>query len=154
MHKFAKGLIKRVANWAVPVICAATLALWDKIPVEAQHYWPVACIAVMGLCSLIMAIQDRRDLKLHIQMHTERKETDECMLKAFRAILDADMCAIYAACVARGYTTEDERRLYNRLHNAYEGAGDNGEAKRRKVHFDALPDEEEWRAKHSNPKNI
>ena len=48
--------------------------------------------------------------------------------------------------MAKGYTTEDERRRYARLHAAYEALGGNGEAKRRKIHFEALPDEEEWKA--------
>jgi hypothetical protein len=150
MQKFAKSVADRVIGWAVPIVCAATLALWDKIPPEAQHYWPVACIAVVGVCALIMSCQDRRDMRTHIKMHDERKVTDAAMLKAFRAILDAEMGSIYAACMARGYTTEDERRMFNRLHNAYKGANGNGEADRRKVHFDALPDEEEWRARHAN----
>lgn len=150
VHKFAKSVADRVVGWAVPIICAATLALWGKIPPEAQHYWPVACIAVVGVCTLIMSCQTKRDMKLHISMHDERKTTDAAMLKAFRAILDAEMGSIYSACVARGYTTEDERRMYNRLHNAYKGADGNGEADRRKVHFDALPDEEEWRAANNN----
>lgn len=149
MQKFAKRISDLVISWAVPLICAATLAMWGRIPKEAQHYWPVACIAVIGVYSLILAFQDRRDIRRHMQMHEDRKAIDDSMLKAFRAMLDADMGGLYEAAVARGYTTEDERRMYDRLHRAYEGVGGNGEAKRRKVHYDAIPYEEEWRAKHA-----
>ena len=44
-----------------------------------------------------------------------------------------------------------QKQGYNRLHKAYEGVGGNGGAKRRKVHFDALKDEEEYRACNANP---
>lgn len=149
MQKFAKGILDRVISWAIPILCAAALAMWDKLPTEAQHYWPVACIAVIGIYSLIVACQDRRDIKRHMQMHEDRKAIDDSTLKAFRAILDAEMGSLYATAVARGYTTEDERRMYDRLHNAYEGVGGNGEAKRRKTHYEAIPYEEEWLAQHA-----
>jgi len=149
MQKFAQKIADKVVSWAVPVLCAAALAMWSKIPAEAQHYWPVACIAVIGIYNLVVACQDRRDLKRHMQMHDERKAIDDSMSKAFRAILDAEMGALYSNAVTRGYTTEDERRMYDRLEEAYEEQHGNGEAKRRKVHYFAISYEEEWRVQHA-----
>ena len=155
MQKYTKKVVEEVINWAVPVICAGTLVFWKNIPQDVQHYWPVLCVSIQGLYSLIISYQNRKEIKRLREIHemadqkeAERKAVDDSIAKAFRAMLDDDMENLYAACLTKGYTTEDERRRYNRLHTAYEGVGGNGEAKRRKIHFDAIMDEEEWRAKH------
>lgn len=151
VQSYIKKIIDQVINWAVPVICAAALVFWKKIPAEAQHYWPVICVSIVGLYSMLIAVQNRKEIK-RIQREradaakreAETREKDENIAKAFRAMLDDDMGNLYAACVARGYTTEDERRRYDRLQKAYESVGGNGEAKRRKIHFEAIPFKEEW----------
>lgn len=155
MQKYTKKVIEEVINWAVPVICAGALVFWKNIPQDIQHYWPVLCVSIQGLYSLIISYQNRKEIKHLREIHekaeqkeAERRAVDDNIAKAFRAMLDDDMGNLYAACLTKGYTTEDERRRYNRLHTAYEGIGGNGEAKRRKIHFDAIMDEEEWRAKH------
>lgn len=156
MQKYAGKIIEEIIDWAVPVACAGALLLWKDVPVEVQHYWPVVCVLIIGVYSLIVAAQNRREVRRLRQIHekadakeAERKALDDSIAKAFRAMLDDDMGTLYANCVAKGYTTEDERRRYERLNKAYIGLDGNGEAKRRKVHFDALPDEAEWNARHN-----
>ncbi|MBR6570421.1 MAG: hypothetical protein IKK75_08220 [Clostridia bacterium] len=159
MQKYAGKIIEEIIDWAVPVACAGALLLWKDIPGEVQHYWPVVCVFIVGVYSLIVAIQNRREVRRLRQIHekadakeADRKAVDDSVAKAFRAMLDDNMGALYASCVEKGYTTEDERRRYDRLHSAYEGVGGNGEAKRRKLHFEAIIDEETWKAQHS-PRN-
>jgi len=153
MQQYFKKFIEEVIDWAVPVLCAGALLAWKNVPAEMHHYWPVICISIICLYSLLVAFQSRREVKrlrlIHEQAQrkeAERRKTDENIAKAFRAMLDDDMGNLYAACVAKGYTTEDERRRFKRLHTAYKGVGGNGEADRRNIHFDAIPDEEEWKA--------
>lgn len=157
MQKYTKKVVEEAINWAVPVICAGALVFWKNIPQDVQHYWPVLCVSIQGLYSLIISYQDRKEIKRLREIHekadqkeAERKAVDDSIAKAFRAMLDDDMGNLYAACVAKGYTTEDERRRFNRLHKAYKGMGGNGEADRRKEHFDMLPDEETWKAMQNN----
>ena len=153
MQKYGRKIIEEIIDWAVPVMCAGTLLVWQKIPADIQHYWPVICVSITCVYSLIIVYQNRKEVKRLREIHekadvkeAERKAIDDSISKAFRAMLDDQMGCLYAACVAKGYTTEDERRRYARLHAAYEAMGGNGEAKRRKVHFEALQDEEEWKA--------
>lgn len=154
MQKYGRKIIEEIIDWAVPVMCAGALLVWQQIPADIQHYWPVICVSVVGVYSLIIVFLNRREIRQLRQIHEQavakeaaRRALDESISKAFRAMLDDQMGSLYAACVARGYTTEDERRRYARLHSAYEAMGGNGEAKRRKIHFEALPDEEEWKAR-------
>jgi len=158
MQRYVKKIVEQIINWAVPVVCAGVLVLWKSIPDDLQHYWPVVCVFIQGLYSLILAYQNHKEVAHLREIHekadakeAERKVADNNIATAFRAMLDDDMGSLYAACVAKGYTTEDERRRYSRLHSAYEAVGGNGEAKRRKVHFEAIQDEEEWRAKLQQP---
>ena len=155
--QYAKRVIEKIIDWAVPAVCAAALLVWKKIPIDIAHYWPVLCACGIGICSLTAALSNRRGIiqLKKIQEENQKKEEsrkaiDDSIAKAFRAMLDDSMALLYGQCVAKGYTTEDERRRYNRLHNAYVGMEGNGEGARRKIHFDALPDEEEWKAKHMN----
>ena len=157
MH-YLKKIVDGVIDWVVPVLCAGALMLWDDMPDDVRHYWPVICIFITEVYSLVLAHHNRREIQKLCKIHEqadkeemERRANDESIAKAFRAMLDDAMGALYASCVAKGYTTEDERRRYARLHAAYEAVGGNGEAKRRKQHFEALPDEEEWNARmHTN----
>lgn len=155
MQNYVKKFIEEAITWAVPVICAGILMFWKKVPEEYQHYWPVLLVFIQGLHALILSYQNRRDIKNLRQLHAtadrkenDRKAIDASIARAFRAILDDDMGKLYETCIARGYTTEDERRRYLRLHAAYEGIGGNGEAQRRKTHFEAIQDEELWKANH------
>lgn|GEM_PF-6273457 len=154
MNGLGKKIVDCVISWAVPVACAGLIALWGRLPEDMRHYWPVAAEGLMCVWSIAIALQNRHEIrKIHkIHENAEAKEAarqavDESVAKAFRAMLDDDMGNLYAACVAKGYTTEDERRRYERLDAAYEGVHGNGEAKRRKPRFFALPDEEEWNAR-------
>lgn len=113
----------------------------------------MAFVCLQTVYSIILALQNKREIKSLRAIHEkadakeeERKVIDGNIAKAFRAMLDDGMANLYAACVAKGYTTEDDRRRFDRLHAAYLAMNGNGEAKRRKIHFDALPDEEEWKA--------
>ena len=63
-------------------------------------------------------------------------------------VLDDDMGKIFVACLEKGYSTEDERRRYDRLDAAYTSMGGNGEAARRKPLFHAIKHEEEWMIDH------
>ena len=157
MQKYTNKVVEEIINWAVPVICAGALVFWQKVPHDVQHYWPVVCVSIQGLYALVVSYQNRKEVKRLRKIHedaerkeAERKTVDDNIAKAFCAMLDDDMGNLYASCIAKGYTTEDERRRYNRLHAAYESVGGNGEAKRRKIHFDAIPDEEEWLAKQNH----
>lgn len=149
--KIVEGLV----SWALPIICAGLIVVWGRVPDEIRHYWPVALVCMLDLWFGMIALQNRSEIRKLRAIHEKadaqeekRRAIDDSIAKAFRAMLDDDMGNLYAACVARGYTTEDERRRYERLHRAYEGIGGNGEAKRRYTHFFALPDEAEWRAMH------
>ena len=153
MQNYVKRIIEEAITWAVPVICAGVLMFWKEVPAKYQHYWPVLLVFIQGLHALILAYQNRRDIKRLRQLHASadekeaaRKTVDDSIARAFRAILDDDMGKLYELCVARGYSTEDERRRYTRLQAAYEGIGGNGEAQRRKIHFEAIQDEEIWKA--------
>lgn len=145
--------LDELIKWAVPAVCAGLLALWHEVPLAWQHYWPVCVVALQGVYSMWLALQTRSEVKSLRAIHeradakeAEAKARDDATAKAFRAMLDDDMGKLYALCSVQGYTTEDERRRYNRLQVAYEAVGGNGEAKRRKEHFNALPDEETWNA--------
>lgn len=153
MQSYGKKIIEEIIDWAVPVACAGALLLWNDIPMEIKHFWPVICTFIVGLYSLVVAIQNRREVKRLRRIHEKADAKEEqhriiedSIIKAFRAMLDDDMGNLYASCIAKGYTTEDERRRYDRLQKAYESVGGNGEAKRRKNRFVAIPDEEEWKA--------
>jgi len=153
MQNYLRKVIEKTIDWAVPAVCAAALVVWKDIPADLQHYWPVVCVAIQGLCSLVIAHQNRKEVRRLRAIHekadakeADRKAIDDSIQKAFRAMLDDQMGSLYASCVAKGYTTEDERRRYDRLQTAYEGCGGNGEAKRRKNHFEAIIDEETWKA--------
>lgn len=155
MQGYVKKCIDGIINWAVPAICAAALVAWKHIPPDIQRYWPVVCVFIQGLYALRISMQTRKEVRHLRELHekadkkeAERKSVNDSIAKAFRAMLDDDMGNLYAACVSVGYTTEDERRRYERLQKAYESVGGNGEAKRRKAHFEAIPDEEEWKALH------
>lgn len=157
MQNYLRKVIEKTIDWAVPAVCAAALVVWKDIPADLQHYWPVVCVAIQGLCSLVIAHQNRKEVRRLRVIHekadakeADRKAIDDSIQKAFRAMLDDQMGSLYASCVAKGYTTEDERRRYDRLQTAYEGCGGNGEAKRRKNHFEAIIDEETWKAQHPN----
>lgn len=153
MQGYFKRVVEKVIDWGVPVVCAAALLLWEEIPNNLHHYWPVICLAVMGIYSLIMSIQTRREVVRLRKIHEESdlkavklQARDDSIAKAFRAMLDDDMGNLYAACMSKGYTTEDERRRYARLNSAYEAVHGNGEAKRRHDRFEKIPDENEWKA--------
>jgi len=157
MEKYGRKIIEEIIDWAVPVACAAALLAWKEIPADIQHYWPVICISVTDVYFLIVLYKNRKEIRNLREIHekavakeAERRALDDNIAKAFRAMLDDQMGNLYAACVAKGYTTEDERRRFNRLHTAYKGMGGNGEADRRKEHFDMLPDEETWKAMQNN----
>lgn len=139
MHYIRKAL-ETAISWAVPAACAGLLVLWNEVPEDVQHYWPVLILALPSVASLIMSDHTRRDVKNLHKLHAK----DDMMGKAFRAMLDDDMGKIYVSCLEKGYSTEDERRRYDRLDAAYTSMGGNGEAARRKPLFHAIMHEEEW----------
>ena len=160
MHKYIKKVIDTVIDWAVPTVCAAALLLWNDVPEDVRHYWPLLIVALVAICDSAATwrnCEDIRQLRAIYAAADAREESakqrNDVIAKAFRAMLDDGMGAIYAACVARGYSTEDERRRYARLDSAYTANGGNGEAARRKVHFNALMDEEEWKAQWKKEEN-
>lgn len=155
MQKYIKKISDAIIGWAVPAVCAAALLLWNDVPEDVKHYWPLLVVALVALWDGVATWRNRQDIRELRAIHAAAdareeamQQRDEIIAKAFRAMLDDSMGTIYAACVARGYTTEDERRRYSRLDSAYTANGGNGEAARRKKHFDALPDEDEWKALH------
>lgn len=153
--QYGGKIIEKVIDWAVPAACAAALLAWEKVPQEWRHYWPVLCVAMIGIFSLAMEAQTRREVRKLRRIHEEadkRAENDEKrnteIGSAFKAMLDDDMGKLYVACLSHGYTTEDERRRYRRLDAAYKDMGGNGEAAERKQRFFGIMHEEEWRLKH------
>lgn len=160
MQKYIKKISDAIIGWAVPAVCAAALLLWKDVPEDVKHYWPLLVVALVALWDGIATWRNRQDIRELRAIHAAAdareeamQQRDEVIAKAFRAMLDDSMGVIYAACVARGYTTEDERRRYARLDAAYTANGGNGEAARRKVHFNALMDEEEWKAQQKKEEN-
>ncbi len=152
MQEIGKKIVDEVISWGVPAICAAALLAWDRVPQELRHYWPVLCVGITGVFSLTMECQTRREVRRLRKAHEEaerkaaetRKRDDE-IASAFKAMLDDDMGKLYVACLTKGYTTEDERRRYRRLDNAYKDMGGNGEAAERKGRFFGILHEEEWK---------
>lgn len=152
METFGKRILEEIIDWAVPVICAGALLFWKDLPEGIQHYWPVLCVFVVGLYSLIVAAQNRREIRRLRRIHekadereAERKIVEESNAKAFRAMLDDQMGSLYESCMAKGYTTLDERRRYERLHMAYKTQGGDGEADRRDACFKKIIDYETWK---------
>lgn len=155
MQSYIKKAVDKLIDWAVPAFCAALVLLWKDIPKDIQHYWPILLVGLISVCDTLATWRNRKEIRAMRAIHAAadareaaKQAHDDAIAKAFRAMLDENMANLYAACVAKGYTTEDDRRRYNRLHNAYIGMDGNGEAARRKIHFDALPDEETWHALH------
>ena len=138
------SLMKRIAEQAVdylvPVICAAAMVWLGDFPAGIGHWVPVGIVGILAMCAVVQCIRTRRDVAKLRALH----EDDGLRLEATRAQLDDSMGRIYATCVTRGYSTEDERRCYDRMEQAYENLGGNGEAKRRAVSFFAIPREEVW----------
>ena len=144
MQHYLRKIVENIINWAVPVVCAGLMLLWDRVPENVQHYWPVVFLAIPSIASLVISNHTRNDVKKLHKLH----DRDDTMGKAFRAMLDDDMGKIYVACLEKGYSTEDERRRYDRLDAAYTSMGGNGEAARRKPLFHAIKHEEEWKIEH------
>lgn len=140
---YVRKILETLIGWIVPVIGAAALVLWRQIPEDAMHYWPVAVLGVLAISAWWQSVQVRKDVAHLRELHAK----DDKMGKAFRAILDDDMGKLYVKCLEKGYTTEDERRRYDRLDSAYTSLDGNGEAARRKPLFHAIAHEEEWNIK-------
>lgn len=154
MKQTGRKIVDEVINWAVPAACAAALLAWETVPQEWRHYWPVLCVAMIGIFSLAMEGQTRREVKRLRKIHEEADKRAEAngkrdsdIASAFKAMLDDDMGKLYVHCLAQGYTTEDERRRYRRLDAAYKDMGGNGEATERKERFFGIMHEEEWKLK-------
>lgn len=154
---YGRKIAEEVIDWAVPVVCAGAILIWQDMPQDVRHYWPVICLAVMDVYLLAVTAMTRREVR-RLRRAQEAasakaeldKTRDDNIAKAFRAMLDDNMGTLYALCIERGYTTEDERRRYERMQKAYEALGGNGEAKRRKARFDGIDDEETWLAGRSD----
>lgn len=148
MQNIWRKALDEAIKWAIPAACAA-LGLWlAEVPDDLKHALPPVALALAVLACILVVANMRREINGLKKIHAAAEENDKLIRSAFRAMLDDDMGKLYCSCVKQGYTTEDERRRYERLNKAYEGVDGNGEAKRRKDRFFALPTEEEWMAKH------
>ena len=75
------------------------------------------------------------------ELHTGDPIVEECDL----ASLDNQICTLIGKCRDKGFTTADERRRCDRMHEAYRGRGGNhGEELEYKNVFCRLPTEEEY----------
>lgn len=135
-----KRIAEQAIDYLVPVICAAAMLWVGKIPGEIQHWIPVGIVGAFSMSAVIQGIRTRHDVRELRKLHAD----DAFKTEAMRAQLDDAMGKLYASCVVKGYTTEEERRVYQRMEDAYEGIKGNGEAKRRAAWFFALMPEEEW----------
>lgn len=138
-----KRIGEKTVDYAVPVVCAAAMVWLDQLPPRLHHWMPVLMAAVLSLCAVLLATSTRREVVKLRQLHRDSDAHSALMVEATRAQLDDSMGKLYAACMGRGYTTEDERRCYDRMEKAYEAIGGNGEAKRRSIKFFEIAWEEQ-----------
>ena len=80
------------------------------------------------------------------QKHADDPAALECDL----AVLDERICYLVSKSLEKGYTTELDRRIVGRLHEAYQSRGGNHGEDKVYEKFCALPTEEEWRRTHEN----
>lgn len=79
----------------------------------------------------------------------ETKHADDpAALECDLAVLDERICYLVSKCLEKGYTTELDRRIVSRLHEAYQSRGGNHGEDKVYEKFCALPTEEEWRRQH------
>lgn len=135
-----KRIAEQAVDYLVPVICAAAMVWFGKFPEGVRHWVPVGIVGILAMCAVIQCSRTHKEIAKLRALH----EDDGLRLEATRAQLDDAMGRIYTTCVERGYSTEDERRCYERMEKAYEGIGGNGEAKRRAASFFAIKREEVW----------
>lgn len=75
------------------------------------------------------------------KLHKVDPIAEECDL----AILDDRICSQIAHCREKGYTTAEDRRRVNRMHEAYKARGGNHGEEREFELFCHLPTEEEFK---------
>lgn len=146
MQDVLKKAGEKVIDYIIPGACAAVLLWFGRLPENIREAVPFLAVAAIALCSIIQSGRTRSEIGKLRKIHEESDRTSDLMSEAMRAQMDDAMGKLYAGCVQRGYSTEDERRCYERMERAYEGIGGNGEAKRRASKFFALRTEEEWKA--------
>ncbi len=138
-----KRVGEKTVDYVVPILCAGALVWVGQMPESLHHWVPVLVVGVLSLCAVILSGATRREVRKLSRIHEESDSHSILMAEATRAQLDDSMGKLYAACIERGYTTEDERRCYDRMEKAYEAIGGNGEAKRRSVKFFEIAWEEQ-----------
>lgn len=74
------------------------------------------------------------------KLHEHDAVAIECDLSA----MDDRICTKIAECVARGYTTAEDRRRVVRMHEAYQARGGNHGEANEYARFKRLPSEEEF----------
>lgn len=151
MDKIVDAIIK----WAVPAAGAALIAAWSNAQEDLR--WVVLSVAAVILFGWYYSKTRTKtllELSKRVDEIDRRQQVSEedmgTTRKAFRAMLDDDMGKLYHACLRQGYTTEDERRRYDRLQKAYEANEGNGEAKRRKDLFYEILTEEQYRIRNGD----
>ena len=74
---------------------------------------------------------------------------DPAALECDLSLLDERICYLIGKCREKGYTTASDRRIIDRLHQAYQSRGGNHGEENEYAIYRNLPTEEEWRRNHA-----
>lgn len=118
-------------------------------PIKAVGEWLVTALTsqltqpIKDLQAEVAGLADAQsDLaRLVEQKHADDPTAKECDL----SLLDERICYLISKCLEKGYTTELDRRIVSRLHEAYKARGGNHGEEKMYDKFCMLPTEEEWR---------
>lgn len=133
-----------IVKWAVPVVCTALFGLLIKGPLNAlaDAYREHKAKPMEDIRSMLKSQENaiaeirRRQVEQDEEMHAA-KERD-------LAILDDRICQMIRYCRERGYTTAEERRRIDRMHEVYRRAGGNhGEEHEYGIYLE-IPTQEEF----------
>ena len=133
-----------IVKWAVPVLCTALFGLLVKRPLNAladayrEHKAkPIEEIKAM--------LKTQEKAVAEIRKRQEEQEAEmESAKERDLAILDDRICQMIRYCRERGYSTAEERRRIDRMHEAYRRAGGNhGEEHEYAIYLE-IPTQEEF----------
>lgn len=117
--------IKKIGEWLANAVKDALMAPIDELRQE-----------VSGLTKAQEALAKKVESK-----HADDPAALECDL----AVLDERICYMIGKCREKGYTTASDRRIIDRMHQAYQSRGGNHGEENEYAIYRQLPTEEEWK---------